>query len=91
MKLSLKDLESVIETQLLYGSLCIGAQGQVPDDALQQAFHLATETLTSLEEQYKKRTNAAKTERMMKRCETRLGFKNEENTIDAESSSSIQA
>ena len=77
MKLSLKDLESVIETQTLYASLCIGAQGQVPDEALQQAFHLATQTLTSLEEQYRKRTNAEKTERMMKRCEARLGFKDE--------------
>ena len=79
MKLSLKDLESVIETQTLYASLCIGAQGQVPDAALQQAFHLATSTLASLEEQFRKRTNAEKTQRMIKRCESRLGFEHDQD------------
>lgn len=90
-KLSLKDLESVIETQVLYASLCIGAQHQVPDEPLTQAFHLAQSTLASLEEQYQKRTNVEKTQRMMKRVEARLGFKDEqESSNNADSSSGVQ-
>lgn len=52
MKLSLRDLESVIQAQFLYASLCLSAEGQVPDEPRSQAFHITRETYLNLITQF---------------------------------------